>query len=116
MRLRGLSSFSNPYGFRSIESVPAAQDGFSAALLTSDSSRRRCRLLIATPQVRAAYSTVYPVRDGVMLKPETILEGQPGKIFFACANHLRTDLSGLAIIRDDAWQRMVQELSQRLGA
>jgi hypothetical protein len=68
-------------------------------------------LFVATPHIPPEFSTLYLVRDGLMLEPERILPGQPGRVFIACARQLKVDLSGLNIVRDAHWEALVEQLS-----
>lgn len=112
--LQGMNSLSDPIRFRTAKVVPAKTGGFRVDRLLGQSQQQPCRLLIATPSVRMNYSMLQLVREGVILAPEKIFPGRPGKVFLACANELKVDLSGLRAIHDASWEALLAELERRL--
>jgi len=110
-QLLSLTMLRNPYGFRTVSVVPAEEGGFSVDRISRAGQGRPCRLFVATPHIPPEFSTLYLVRDGLMLEPERILPGQPGRVFIACARQLKVDLSGLNIVRDAHWEALVEQLS-----
>ncbi len=53
---------------------------------------------------------VYPCQHGVLLDPVEGDLGHPGVVAVVSADHLRTDLSQLAVVRDEDWDALWTEL------
>ena len=113
-QLRSLLTLRSAYGFRTATMVAAEKDGFYLDRISTIANGRRCRLFLATPHTPPDFTVLYLVRDGVTLEPQHILEGLPGKVVVACAQRLKTDLSGLRIVTDENWEALVEEVRQRL--
>lgn len=109
-QLRSLLSLRNPYGFRSAESLPAQRGGFQLHKNSQFNPGYRHRIFVATPNCPPNFSMLYLIREGVLLETATILQGWPGKVFIACADELKTDLSGLRVVYDERWEALREEL------
>ena len=70
----------------------------------------RCSLYLIR---RHGPSFLYPVLDGVLLRPRE-LKGKAGQAILADASHLKTDLTGLELIEDEDYKRFIKSFSGKL--
>lgn len=75
-------------------------------------SRLRCRAVLQVPERSDEAAQVTFVRHGVCCSTRAVALGAPGTRCLVSAELLRTDLSGLEVIEDEAWQREVNNLSR----
>jgi len=71
---------------------------------------KTCRVYVGRPKEYFPCSFLYPIKDGVTLARLEILEDSPGCVFLVEASQLTTDLSGLKIVQDEAFQALCEEL------
>ena len=75
----------------------------------------RCALYCSDLDPRRPHSLLFPIRDGVLLPVEEIHPGKQGKLFLVDVSLLKTDLTGLQLVHDQAYQEMVAGLLHYLG-
>lgn len=68
------------------------------------------RASLAVPDKGQGSGLIIPVRDGVKLAPKAADLGCPGAMALVSAVELDTDLSQLAILENEAYQKLVDEL------
>lgn len=76
----------------------------------SRSYPHRCSLFVLR---RAGASELFPVMDGVLLKPRKI-PNHMGQVVVADVSHLSTDLTGLQLVEDEAYKLLMSQVSQEL--
>ena len=72
----------------------------------------RCSLYSSDLTSRAARSLLFPIKDGVLLTIQEIHPDRPGKAYLVDASCLRTDLTGLQLVEDEAYQQLLRDLGE----
>ena len=70
----------------------------------------RCHTYLGIPNKPHPYSELHIVRDGILLDPLKIFPDRRGAVFVCCGSTLNTDLTGLQIIQDQAFQELLARL------
>ena len=74
----------------------------------------RCSLYTSELVYSRRHSLLFPIKDGVLLSVEEIFPGKQGRAFLLDASPLKTDLTGLQLVKDEAYQKVVDELAKYL--
>lgn len=97
--------------FSSGERCYPSSGGFQVPPINrSRSYPHRCSLFALR---RPGTSELFPVMDGVLLKPRKI-PGHVGQVVIADVSHLTTDLTGLQLVEDEAYRLLIDRISRDL--